>query len=302
MSKLRDLTMGVEPLRISALKMNSFRNRFQRHVSRRHFGFTLSFPSRHPILRMLRENPNYEAALRAVSRVVLKDKRHHFIDVGANVGDTVAAIKSSATTETYGDAIEASAYFFNFLSKNRTVLEPLAVHRKFASTTYPPSPIKGVFHHWEGNAEVVQVGNNTIAPEEDQISISSLLTDDTGLIKIDCEGQDLDILHAMLAEGVKSVPTVFLEIQLRSVEASTKLLSLISPHGPFSKLVLFDPYGHLVFAGDSKVEISSLFEWQYSCHERDLRWAVPYFDAALFPLEYSRSFDSLLEIYPRGIS
>jgi FkbM family methyltransferase len=212
----------IPGLRLLALRANSAVNMIQGRKIIEYEGFLIQVPSRHPILGLQKEGPR-ESLLRAVSRHCFSASRDHYVDVGAHIGDTALVIeKSSEQKNLKSDLIDPSLFFTEFLIKNSKFLHAPTIHSKFAATDFPSKNIFGVLHHWSGNAELVDEGSKLLALASQQLQVGSVITSKTALVKIDCEGLDLRILHSIIMYGSldSCKPSFVFECTLRSLSSS----------------------------------------------------------------------------------
>lgn len=130
-----------------------------------------------------------------VASLAFEEHRTHYVDVGANIGDTALIIEAASRFELRGDLVEPSPLFFKFLRRNSRVLNCPTLHNKFAASEVPPRDLIGQFMHWTGSAEIIKgVSKNVISNGSDQLQLGDLINSQTALVKIDCEGQDVKIL------------------------------------------------------------------------------------------------------------
>ncbi|RZU41356.1 FkbM family methyltransferase [Edaphobacter modestus] len=134
----------------------------------------------------------------------------HLIDIGANIGDTVAIIRQQSRCPIL--CIEADEYYFNILSENlrRANLQPVQTVRAFVGTYTGElkgqlAPVAGTAHfesHQEGVLKTIKLS---------QLMESFPQFRNSKILKIDTDGFDCSILRAELDWLRKTKPMIFFE-------------------------------------------------------------------------------------------
>lgn len=284
----------VDFLRILALRANSTYSLFQTTIDYDYFGVKIKIPSKHPLPKILKEQTR-ENTLKFLASTVFSDEKNHYIDVGANVGDTALLVEIHSPVPLESDLIEPSEFFQKYLRLNSTLLNNARLIQKFAASTFPTSPIIGEFHQWSGNAEIVEIGSNLIASAENQVNIARLIKVSTALVKIDCEGQDLNILRATFDQGFQGRPILYFECAIIEGKQLNKLRSLlIDLMEDYEKVVVTNPSGLLLYAGDCNENFYDLCRYQIGLRMLGNEESCYYFDIALFPRDRGVEFHKVL--------
>ena len=189
------------------IKLAIFKIQTSQHLN--YEGFQIVLPSKHSISTLLRLEPFRNSVLRSVSEFVLTNERNHVVDVGANIGDTALTIFKASRVPTKFTLIEPSEFFRDFLIQNSRYLQDYEIIPKFVSPHFPIVDIAGDFLHWGGTAQIVESKNSIISSTR-QILLHDVVRGDTGLIKIDCDGQDTTILKIFL-ENSNFHPAIYFE-------------------------------------------------------------------------------------------
>jgi len=270
--------------RTLALTANTLLSKLQGSKRINFYNHHLIAPSRHPLLK-IHAAPFRDMALAIASSVVFRKNRNHYVDVGANIGDTAAVIESSAnhSFSVHGSLVEPSEFFLRYLERNAPQLNNPEIIKCFAATKFPADDITGIFHHWTGNAEVVPVTSSIIASAESQINIAELITPETAILKIDCEGQDVEILSAMLLHGLKFYPVLYFECSIQDEIGLAKLSDLYSDlQAQYDSVIISDPDGRPMYTGQFNSSTLDVSVYQYQAN-RLKPGALPYLDIMLFP-------------------
>jgi FkbM family methyltransferase len=217
------------------------------------------------------------------------------IDVGANVGDTVAVIKSAIDIPII--AIEGDEISYKFLEKNIRQFSSVSSVKTFLSDkTY------------EVKADLKKSGwNTTIIPSEEGQLVSFKMLDQLlnskkfessiiKLIKIDVEGFDTIVLRGSTGTIKKHKPVLFFEYNrdrmLDMGEDGLSTLISFKDYG-YNKTIFFDHNGRLLISTSIKniTEINCLHE--YAVGKNNL---LGYYDICMFHQEDDDIGHEFLEI------
>lgn len=258
------------------------------------FGYSLKLPSRHPLASMFQASPR-DAMLAALAKVAFSEDLHHYIDVGANVGDSAVVIEHFSKAKLSSDLIEPSDFFFPFLVENSKLLHRPTLHQKFASTSYPTAEINGILYHWPGNAEVVDASSKVLARIQDQVNVGELIRAQTALVKVDCEGLDVTIIDAALSNTRGEAPIFYFESTLKSEGDYNRVQNLFLRFSSnYDRVAVACPSGILIYGGKIDENFWRLATYQLNLHLLGQRERLYYVDIAVFPKERKTVFDSVL--------
>jgi FkbM family methyltransferase len=215
----------------------------------------------------------------------------HAIDIGANVGDTAAIIRTAGDTPVL--CIEGDSELFPILDENAAVIGPgITVARVFAGTegqAIDPNLIVDPGRNASLNAAIRDEGEIKLR------SLKSILADhpaflNAKLLKTDTEGFDFDILRQSMEFIRGSKPVIFFEYdpRFRPAEPSAGLdtLAALIAVG-YSDFIYYDNYGNLLLhAKASQFSILSDLH-HYLASNRTFGGATYYFDVCAFHEEDS---------------
>jgi FkbM family methyltransferase len=182
-------------------------------------------PSRHSLIGIYSESPFANYALKTSGKYFLSKEMNHVIDVGANVGDTAILIKSQSPVEPKFTLVEPSEFYLEYLRLNMNLFSDSEIIDKFVSPNFPIVDLGKDLVHWGGTALLVESKSITIK-SSDQVALHELVKVNTGFIKIDCDGQDTDILISFLKNS-KLFPTVYFENTIRDKGDLAKSLEIL---------------------------------------------------------------------------
>lgn len=204
------------------------------------------------------------------------------LDVGANVGDTIAVLKSAIDLPVI--AFEGDEVCYEFLQRNVQQFQNVSLVKSYLGEK--SQSIKTNLEH---------VGwNTTIIPEEtgkSQIEFKTL--DDIifaggfsgrqlKLVKVDVEGFDTIVLRGAPETIRTHRPVLFFEYNRESMKAINEdgLSTLLSfENEGYDKIVFFDHKGSLVLATDMQNREVITYMHNYISSEKNL---LAYYDICLF--------------------
>lgn len=188
-------------------------------------GHQIAVGSRHSLIKLQLQEPFRHQTLKLASKFFLSDQKNHVIDVGANVGDTAIIIKSGSLTNTFFTLVEPSPFFLNYLNQNSNVIGNCQVICSFVSPNFPIIELPADLRYWGGTALLVKSNSKTITVSQ-QVSLHELERQNTGLVKVDCDGQDFDILLNYLNHS-KEFPSIYFENDIKNKNDLLKALEVL---------------------------------------------------------------------------
>lgn len=243
-------------------------------------GFTLKIPYSSSIDRLIDSHPLYS---RNLNRLVVFVQKYFpaatLIDVGANIGDTVALVRSLSNIPIL--CIEGEKHFFDCLRDNMKQFKDIETVYCFLGEE-------------DGISSFRRIGSDTSLYLEsslgDNLEIQKLDTClknkrgfiDAKVFKIDTDGFEMKILRGASEYILRAKPTLFLEFspphyQLAG-ENPLALFDLLASFG-YKCVLIYDFKGLLVtcVSLDDTQHIYSLCD--YICQRES---SIPYFDLAVF--------------------
>jgi FkbM family methyltransferase len=160
----------------------------------------LELPISHELPFYLQDHPLYDRAVGRIARVL----GGPVVDIGANVGDTAAAVRAEANVPIL--CVEGDARFFAFLLRNAARLGDVELEHAFVD-----APARGRVEWGAGTARVV--GGSEELPSK---SLPDVLAGHPrfarpALIKLDTDGMDVEILLANSELLERLRPVLFFE-------------------------------------------------------------------------------------------
>ena len=246
------------------VRQEQYAVRSMRAASLLHHGFKLAVPVNHSLREISEKAPRREEGLRIAARFLFaKDATGAYVDIGANVGDTAAVVRSVASWPMV--LVEPSKTFFSYLERNAPLFGPdVKLVKGFLAA---PSDVGSTFtlSHWGGTAKPV-LAPSPVSRAPDTFTLDEVCDGPVRLLKIDTDGYDLPLLHAYSSKLAAEGANLFFELEVRSLEdvqSWSDLTADLLGNG-YSRLLVWDDPGHFMGSIDSAEQIAQLIRWQHS--------------------------------------
>ncbi len=244
-------------------------------------GHTIRFPAQSQIPQAYGFYPAYGRELSSLARLVASKYRDAaMVDVGANVGDTLALIRQSTNAKVY--AFEGDATSLRYLGGNAATLGNIEIIDRFLDEAPHVTAASMEKTGW----------NNTLRPTSEGARVEFTTLDEffgrhpdaprIKLVKVDCEGFDARILRGGRQLFSTSRPAVLFEYHARCLRE-------LGEHGPaifgnfaqigYTDVVLFDHAGDLLLSTTADNEP---LWYQLDRYIQSERSPILYLDAACF--------------------
>ena len=251
-------------------------------------GTPLVIPIGHalPLYRTL--HPDYSANIGLIAATLAR--RHpgmRLIDIGANVGDTVAIVFRQVRIPVL--CIEGDPYYARLLRRNMRPLSDLVeIHEGLVGGVAGMAMVE--LRRNVGTAAIRPVSGS--GPGVRMESLSAILSTHPafaapGLIKIDTDGLDMEILAGALDLAARAKPVLFFEYDPGAGHAQPGLFQSLLCAG-YHGLLLYDNIGrlirHSILDGDAAISVAAQYR------------ALPpggYLDLAVFHVDDDESFREL---------
>jgi FkbM family methyltransferase len=204
------------------------------------------------------------------------------IDVGANVGDTIAVLKSALDVPVI--AVEGDDLCYEYLERNTRQFQNVYLIKSYLGEKAQSVNVNLEHEGW----------NTTIIPGEQgtkQIKFSTLdeVIKSGGfadsmlkLLKVDVEGFDTIVLRGAYEIIRTHQPVLFFEYNMKNMKAIQEdgLSTLLSfEKFGYERIVFFDHKGNLVLAADLQNSETVTYMHNYISSEKNL---LAYFDICIF--------------------
>lgn len=234
--------------------------------------YTLLLPSSHKLPEYQSLFKNYDKKLKFIIQIIEnQNEKDVIIDIGANVGDTAATIRSFSNSEIY--CVEGDKFYLEYLKKNIQVIPNVKIvdsyivgRKQFENYQIIRSngTAKLQCLNEEKNSDVIKLV--TIQDMIHNYGINPKLIE---LIKIDTDGFDFDILLANKEYIAAFKPSIYFEYDI-SFNKSDELDSIdtimfLESFG--YSFIVYDNFGNLltvVFENANDI-FTRLNHYLYSC-------------------------------------
>ncbi|NOT90683.1 FkbM family methyltransferase [Ferruginibacter sp.] len=267
--------------------------------------FILSMPGNNPLVRHYERFPKYNIKLGQLAGIILKKYPDAvMLDVGANVGDTVAVVRSAVNIPII--AVEGDEFTYSFLQKNAPLFEQLEIINQFLGEESKEQSVDMLKEGW----------NTTIIPKESNSGNSKVLNfktlDDVltvskfgrskkvKLIKVDAEGYDTIILRGALKTIAEFKPVLFFEYNRENMDTIGEMglptLFSMANYG-YDRIAILDNHNRCVVHTtlSQKDIIKQLHD--YADGEKGL---IPHYDICIFHSLDSDILDEFLNFPPEN--
>ena len=244
--------------------------------------YSILMPANNPQVFNYVSIPNLNEELAYLAQIVAnKYSDAVLIDVGANVGDTVAVVKSKINIPII--AIEGDATSYSFLQENVKQFENITTINNFLGEQMQTVPVDVEKKGW----------NNTIIPNNEAsttiqlntldniLADHNLSTANCKLLKIDTEGFDTIILRGCYKLLSTHKPVLYIEYNAANMQAIgedgfTTLLNL-TQFG-YHHIFIFDGLSNLLFYTHLN-DKSNLAQLNNYLHKKNA--IIPFFDICI---------------------
>lgn len=266
-------------------------------------GLKITLPSGHDLPTFQKDFPLYDALLGHIAKFL--PDRHLVIDVGANVGDTVAAMSQSNPLLSYL-CIEADDYFFEYLEKNVSLIKTncrdvhIQTHKTLVGVDVQASSLSG----GSRTKTVVTTDNSDVAiPTTKVDSIYADLANETplALLKVDVDGYDYDVINSAIETLRNSNSYIYFECDLQSSDGLKhygKTLNKLHELG-YTYFSVFDNFGYPMTLTQSVDVVSKLIEYAYIQKMRSSHKTIYYLDILCFRHNLMDSYEEMMKSYIR---
>lgn len=204
------------------------------------------------------------------------------IDVGANVGDTIAVLKSAVEVPVIG--VEGDDTSFQFLEKNVIQFSNVFIVKTFLGEKTQETKVSMDKSGWN-NTIIPDAGGTqqiTLKTLDEVISSGSFGKADIKLLKVDVEGFDTIVLRGAAAIIHQHKPVLFFEYNRENMIAINEhgLSTILSfREEGYRKIAFFDHKGTLVAATDLQNEEVIKYLHEYISSKHNL---LGYYDICIF--------------------
>lgn len=204
------------------------------------------------------------------------------IDIGANVGDTIAIIKTAQDLPVIG--IEGDSIAFGFLEKNTAQFKNIILIKEFLGERKEALQVSMEKSGWNTTIVPVKESGQVIQLKtlDDVLQGYRLFSKTLKLLKIDTEGFDTIILRGAEELLRKQKPVIYFEYNKSNMEAigedGLSTLFSLEPFG-YRSLIFFDNKGRYILTAGMQEKGLIRQLHQYADEKKS---GIAYYDLCLF--------------------
>lgn len=182
--------------------------------------FIIEMPGNNPQISNYKYEPDVNSQLARLS-VCVADKYPGFtvIDIGANVGDTIAVIKSAIELPVI--AVEGDDTSYSFLERNTIQFLDITLIKEFLGEQRQTLSVSMEKGGWNNTLVPTENGGQqlTLKTLDEVLEERQLMSRRLKLLKIDCEGFDTIIIRGSGELLLKHKPVIFFEYNRTNMDA-----------------------------------------------------------------------------------
>jgi FkbM family methyltransferase len=209
--------------------------------------FSIILPFDHKLPDIQANYQLYDKKLPQLAKLIFEQKGGICVDIGANVGDTAAAIRANTLMPIV--CIEGDAYFFDYLEKNTQSLPDITLVKAFVDKEDNVSHKKNQLSH--GTGKIIEDVSGT--SKMTFLSLSNIFNQykidnqSVTLLKVDTDGFDFGILLGSAAFIKSFKPALYFEYEVNDAKAQQLSLELMTKLGEIGyQFIVYDNYGNFL--------------------------------------------------------
>lgn len=239
--------------------------------------FSIKLPANHLLPYYQKQHPKYDRFLPHLVKYVTP--LDTIVDIGANVGDTLAGMIEKNSASNY-ICIEPDDYFFSYLEENIALIKTSIKGLKIQT-------IKALVGKNVTNVSLDGKGGTKHAVINNQGGIKSLPLDELisnklniRILKSDVDGFDYDVLDSSVEVIKNHKPMVFFECQYDAeyqMNGYKKILNTLELEG-YCDWTVFDNFGEIVVRTNNIITIKQLMNYIWQQNVGKATRTIYYFD------------------------
>ena len=249
--------------------------------------FSIKLPADHmlPIYKNL--YPKYDRFLPHFAKYL--GKNGTVVDVGANVGDTLAGMLEENSELDYL-CIEADDNFYALLEDNIEKIKKFNSNikvktcKKFIGISFSNVILQGQ----NGSKHAVECEQGQIKSVALDFFIEDFLSSEVTLLKSDVDGFDYDVINSSFETIRKYKPAIFFELQLDTAQQKINYKETIKSleNIGYCYWVIFDNFGEKILETENTTIVFQLMNYLWNQTNNRTRKSIYYFDILAVPKKH----------------
>ena len=285
------LKQWIPPILVKALKQY----RRPRELSYKIGDISIELPPGHTLPNYQARHKLFDRFLPILASCVSSEKT--VVDVGANVGDT--ALMMLPETDADIICIEASDKFFPYLIKNIGQLGSAAKRLTCEKALVGTNQYTGSLEHYDGTAKFTL---NKTTDGIQFITLDELVADrQVGLIKVDTDGFDFDVLLSATETLRRDTPVLFWENQVEhdhQLKGYDELYSKLEELD-YQLIYIFDNFGNLVLESTTYQALRDFNDYLYSMERYGCTRTIYFLDVLAATIKEKETLEAAIDKYKR---
>lgn len=254
--------------------------------------FELIAGKKHPIEEYLQKHEYYSRNLPRIAKYI-EDKytEYSIIDIGANIGDTIALLRSEKVNQQIY-CIEGDSEYYELLTQNAGLFSQVELYKYFLGEETTKASFE--IDKSEGTAKLNTISSNSIELKKLDDIVQKHQLKNVKLLKIDTDGFDLKILRGGMNLIIEQKPILFFEFDAvflkEQDDFGPTIFKRLGEIG-YSDALFYDNYGRLVLP--VKVEDNDTIEHLYR-YSSNRKGAFEYYDVCVFHRDDESLFKAVL--------
>ena len=221
-----------------------FRSLSNQPITYHYPSFSIHLPPNHLLAENQQFHPKYDRFLPLLASYI--NPSDIIVDIGANVGDTLASMIDRNPAPHY-ICIEADSFFFRYLTENiKRIKQSLPNTSITTIQALIGKSLSGVTLSGNNSTKNAVLNGGTLSSQ----SLDTILPGDKKIrvLKSDVDGFDYDVLDSSLSLIKQSTPILFFECQYEFEYQKTGYLNTIKTLSQlgYCDWVLFDNFGEVI--------------------------------------------------------
>lgn len=244
--------------------------------------YFVDMPGNNPQISNYKYEPDVNTQLARLSVTIAKKyPALTVLDIGANVGDTIAVIKTAIDLPVIG--VEGDDISYSFLERNTKQFQHITLIKQFLGEKRQTLQVELEKGGWNTTLVPSETGKQlTLQTLDEVLEERNLTTHTLKLLKVDCEGFDTIILRGATGLIQQQKPVLYFEYNKTNMEAIKEdgLSTLLSfqQYG-YNSIVFFDNKGRY-FVTVPVTEKELLKQIHHYADESNSE--IAYYDVCLF--------------------